>query len=822
MGIGKKWGLQSSLFAVIATLLLLLVLNLQLRQHGIDQAEEKAKLILQEKQAAITYIVKDLRPPLFELIKQQNLPSSYFDPSWMSATYINRIIMTYFNDSEFDTYYFKNAAVNARSPENEANAYEKAFLEKVTADPAIESKSDIIDIDGNPFFIYMQRQSSTYSEDCLLCHGTPDNAPQDLITLYGSSRSFDKKIGEVPSILSLRIPLAKVYSSINALTLILSVFIASILAFIFFLQWFLVKRNIIGPIKIITAKSSAIASDESLLGKRITIAGNGELAEMARAFSDMSEKLALSKDNLEDLVAERTRELQESRDQAQNYLDFAGVMFIAIDRTGKIILINPKGCAILGITKENALGLNWFDHFIPKPMVADVKSVFSQLLRGEIGLVKYYENPIITTAGEERIIAFRNSILKDSKGEITGILWAGEDITEKKLLEEEARKLGDQLRQSHKMEAIGTLAGGIAHDFNNILAAIIGYADMAQDDIPPENPAKHHIQQVLKASHRAKDLVRQILAFSRKEACERIPLQIQPILKEGLKLLRASLPSTIEIRQDIDPECGTILADPTEIHQVVMNLCTNSAQAMEDTEGVIDITLTTINITTDHQYLEPKIRPGSYIQLIISDNGIGIDPKDVERIFDPYFTTKEIGKGSGMGLAVVKGIVQSHDGIIAVESSPETGTSFKIYFPEIAEVPPNQENEAPPLPAGNEKILIVDDEESLAAMLKRSIGKLGYSTTAAMSSVEALELFRAQPDAFDLVITDQTMPHLTGEQLAQELLKIRPGLPILLCSGFSPKMDREKALAIGIKAFIAKPVSITELATTIREVLNEA
>ncbi|MDA3834210.1 MAG: response regulator [Spirochaetales bacterium] len=536
----------------------------------------------------------------------------------------------------------------------------------------------------------------------------------------------------------------------------------------------------------------------------------------------MSKQLNHKKNTLEVVVKERTNQLKLSRDRAQNYLDIAGVMLIALNREGEIIMVNQKGAEILGITEDEALGRDWFDHFIPQNMAEEIKHVFNQLLHGETPLVEYYENPIRTTSGEERLIAFHNSLLKNSQGEITGVLWSGEDVTDQRLMQEEALKLSEQLRQSHKMEAIGTLAGGIANDVNNILAAIIGYADLAQDDIPKESPAQLHIQQISKAGHRAIDLVKQIMAFSRQEATERIPLHIPPIIKETLKLLRATLPTTIEIRQNIEPTCGNILADPTAIHQVLLNLCTNSAQAMEETGGILGISLKDITITGKQQQLESKLLPGLYVQLTVQDNGIGIAPDVIERIFDPYFTTKEVGRGSGMGLAVVVGIVKSHDGLITVDSSPATGTIFKVYFPQTFAEITAQDNNTAPLPSGKEKILIVDDEEPIVTMFKRLLSRRGYQTTAITSSTEALELFRAHPDGFDLVLTDQTMPLLTGEQLTKELLKLRPELPIIICSGNSEKMSRKKALSIGIKVYMTKPVDARELALTIRQVLDDA
>jgi PAS domain S-box-containing protein len=410
--------------------------------------------------------------------------------------------------------------------------------------------------------------------------------------------------------------------------------------------------------------------------------------------------------------------------------------------------------------------------------------------------------------------------VKDEKGQVLYRILSVLDITDRKKAEEEKANLESQLRQAHKMEAIGTMAGGIAHDFNNILAAILGYADMAKDDTPDYSPAKYQIEQVLKAGNRAKELVKHILSFSRKEAMARSPVQIHLLVKEALKLLRASIPTTVEIKQNIDSQCGNILADPTQIHQVLMNLCTNAAQAMDENGGVLEVGLISHQLGADDLMGEQNLKPGHYVRLSVTDSGIGVDQKYLDRIFDPYFTTKEVGKGSGMGLAVVIGIVKSHDGMITVDSKPGKGTTFHIYFPRIdAQIQENIEKAAP-LPTGQERILVIDDEESIVDVTKQQAERLGYQVTAKTSSMEALELFRSQPDAFDLIITDQTMPELTGEKLAEKLMEIRPDIPVIICTGYSNKIDAEKANLIGISAFIMKPIDKTELAKTIRQVLD--
>ncbi len=413
-----------------------------------------------------------------------------------------------------------------------------------------------------------------------------------------------------------------------------------------------------------------------------------------------------------------------------------------------------------------------------------------------------------------------NSRLTTWEGRPAAIILA-RDITELKRAAREKENLEGQLRQALKMEAIGTLAGGIAHDFNNILAAIVGYAELAKNELPAESRAGKSLEEVLKASGRARDLVLQILTFSRKSDRNRAHLQFYLLVRETIKLLRASIPSTIKIQQDIDPHSGTILADPTQIHQVLMNLCTNAAQAMDENGGVLFVGLDCLELKEKDLKEEADLRPGLYVRLTVKDTGCGIDQVIKDRIFDPYFTTKEVGKGSGMGLSVVHGIVKSHDGMVTVASKPNQGTTFKVYFPRVEEeIQPEPAGPAPLL-TGAERILFVDDEKDLADATGGILTYLGYQVTAKTSSLEALALFRSQPDAFDLVITDQTMPDMTGMQLAEELLGIRPDLPIILCTGYSSKIDAGAAGNMGIRAFAMKPVRQEKMAKMIRQALDE-
>lgn len=393
------------------------------------------------------------------------------------------------------------------------------------------------------------------------------------------------------------------------------------------------------------------------------------------------------------------------------------------------------------------------------------------------------------------------------------------ELTERKRAEKESREMEIQLRRAQKMEAVGTLAGGIAHDFNNILGAIFGFSEMAIHDTPPDGKAHRHMQQVLKAGHRAKDLVRRILSFTRETQSEKEPIRIAPILKETLELLRASLPTTIDFHQRIDESPGVIFCNPSEIHQVIMNLCTNAAHSMEETGGVLTVGLENVQLEPDQA---PGMAPGECQKLTVRDTGHGMDLDTAERIFDPYFSTKTPDKGTGLGLAIVHRIVEDCGGIIQVRSRPGAGAVFEVYLPVIH---PEEQADMPVLSAvpesgGNERILFVDDEPVLVELGKEILEKLGYRVDTHQNPEEALAVFAENPDRFDLVITDMTMPHMTGDVLTERIIAIRPDIPVIACTGFSERITPEKANQIGIKDLLMKPISMDDLSRSIRKALT--
>ena len=378
-----------------------------------------------------------------------------------------------------------------------------------------------------------------------------------------------------------------------------------------------------------------------------------------------------------------------------------------------------------------------------------------------------------------------------------------------------------QLQQVLKIQAIGTLAGGIAHDFNNILFPIVGYTELTLDEVPEDSPAHQNLEEVLKAAQRAKDLVQQILTFSRQSEQEREPLKIQYIVREALKLLRATIPATIEIEHHLKDDCGSVLGDANQIHQVIIDLCTNAYQSMQEKGGKLEIALADVDISYTDTIEHVGLQPGRHLRLTVKDEGCGMEPAVIDRIFEPYFTTKEQGKGIGLGLSVIHGIVKNHGGDITVNSVVGQGSEFHVYLPLIDEVAEQTQTSAITKAAkGDEHILLVDDEEQIVAMQRQMLEHLGYQVTASTDSQEALAVFAQHPDNFDLVITDMTMPHMTGDRLAQKLIDIKPGLPIILCTGFNESITEEKALSMGIQKFVMKPVVKNELASTIRAVLD--
>jgi PAS domain S-box-containing protein len=522
-------------------------------------------------------------------------------------------------------------------------------------------------------------------------------------------------------------------------------------------------------------------------------------------------ELAAANQSLQREISERQRTeaaLRSSEEQYRHLVENINDVIYATDAQGRFTYLSPAVEAQSGYTPAEIIGHTFADYVYQEDRPR-ILNQFEKLLSGHLEPSEYR---IVTKAGAIRWIRSSSRCIYHGD-QVVGVQGAYIDITEKRGLEE-------QLRQAHKMEALGTLAGGIAHDFNNILGIILGNTELALLNRPDGQPIRYLLEQIHQACIRAQALVRQILSFSRKTPQELQLCHLGPIVQESLALLRTLIPTTIELRLDITATADVVLADPAQIHQVMINLVMNALQAMEDAGGVLEVSLVDLvldEIAAQHH----ELKPGSYVQLTVRDTGGGIAPAIMGRIFDPYFTTKEVGKGTGMGLAVVHGIVTHHGGAISAQSVLGRGASFQVYLP-VREAEPIL---APPptvsLASGQERILFIDDEQALVSMGKAFLESLGYDVVIETSSREALALFIRQPDGFDLVITDMTMPEMTGERLAKELRRIRPDIPIILCTGFSHHLNEEEAKAIGIGAFLMKPFGLRELAETVWTVLEK-
>lgn len=479
---------------------------------------------------------------------------------------------------------------------------------------------------------------------------------------------------------------------------------------------------------------------------------------------------------------------------------------------GVITSWNKGAEKIYGYKEDEAIG-EMISLVVPPDRRHEVARFLERIGYGEH--TEHYETVRRRKDGREIDVSLTISPIRNTTGHIIGASTIARDISQQKSLQR-------QLLQAQKIEAIGTLAGGIAHDFNNILGIIMGYAEIARFDLDEGSPGKQSIDEVLKATQRAKDLVAQILTFSRRTEQELSPLHIVPLVKESLKFLRASLPASVEIRQELLLPEGKdlVLTDPTQIHQVLMNLATNAAHAMRVEGGVLQVTLSAVHFDLLDAGKPLELDAGEYLLVSVQDTGHGMDRATMDRIFDPYFTTKRPGEGTGLGLAVVHGIAKSCGGTITVHSEPGKGAVFHVYLPRAESSESSEVQATTHIHGGNKRILLVDDEEALTKAIKKMIERLGYKVTDTTSSIEALSLFRQRPEEFDLVITDYSMPKMTGVDLAVEIMQIRPDIPVILSTGFNEKISEKSVKNVGISALIMKPISLSDIAEIIHEVLK--
>ncbi|HEX7652372.1 MAG TPA: PAS domain S-box protein, partial [Verrucomicrobiae bacterium] len=521
-------------------------------------------------------------------------------------------------------------------------------------------------------------------------------------------------------------------------------------------------------------------------------------------------------------VTERRRHeqrLQAERNLLHALMDNLPDAIYFKDTHSRFTLINAAQARNLGLNNPlEAMGRTDMDFFPPHDARQKLTDERRVLNTGEpiVGAVENYN-----TAEGAVWWSVTKVPIRDASGKITGLVGVTRDITTIKAAEAERQKLDHRLLQAQKLEAIGTLAGGIAHDFNNILAAMIGYAELVKEDTV-EMPATHECaREILLATKRAKDLVHQILTFSRQRETHPQVIHLDTVIKEVLKFLRSSLPSLIQIEKHLDAACPAVLADPTQIYQVVLNLASNSLHAMEGKAGTLTLRLEGLEPNAESIKNHPDFQPDRpYVRLTVADTGHGMDAKTLARVFEPFFTTKPIGKGTGLGLAMVHGIVKSHQGIVTVESTPQTGTTFQIFIPASQQAADREDNDSRPLPTGQgQTILLVDDEPALTQLFRRVLTRLNYKPISTNSPREAVELLRLSPDQFHLAITDYTMPELNGLEVAREWHILRPHLPIIMTSGYSAELNKEQLTANGIQHLLTKPVDMFLLAEVLQRLL---
>ena len=582
---------------------------------------------------------------------------------------------------------------------------------------------------------------------------------------------------------------------------------------------------------------TAIKTDPESRVKGLEIGANAFLAKpidqhelisqvkVALRIKKAEDALREQRNSLDKMVQERTAALQESERKYREIFESIIDVFYRTDNEGVLRIVSPSVEQILGYPPDQVIGKKLYEFYVNP----EERDKFLAALRQK-GEIKGYEVPLRAKDGSVVWVSTNAQFYRDQQGEILGVQGISRDITEQKLAEEENIKLEARLQQAQKMESIGSLAGGIAHDLNNILFPISGLSEMLLDDMPPGSRERESIEQIHKSAQRGSDLVQQILAFSRQSKPRKLPIRIQPILNEVLKLARAAIPMNIEISSHIDTDCGLVSADPTQVHQIAMNLVTNAFHAVEKNSGTIKIELKETHITSlggpeelPSRVMTGDILVGRYACITVSDTGTGMSQTLIAKIFEPYFTTKKLGKGTGLGLSVVHGIVKEHGGNIRVNSEVGKGTAFQVYLPLLEDVAVSKAAAGNgTYPTGSESILLVDDEEPIAYMEQMMLEKLGYQVTVRTSSPDALSAFKANPGNFDLVISDKSMPNMTGEQLARELILIKPGIPIIICTGFSDEIDMQHGKAMGIKGFLMKPVAAGDLAEMVRKVLDTA
>jgi two-component system, cell cycle sensor histidine kinase and response regulator CckA len=946
MKISNRILITTGVIYLVASIIIVGLVNYSMRKQALIEAESKALMLLNHNLAVHQYL-QELKPTLYSLSKSLH-PADYFDPSWMSSTYAIRQINHYFRLLEKAKYYYKECAINARTPENEADPHEKVFLEQLARDPKLVERSEVLTLNGQPFLVIMRR-GLEMKKSCLQCHSTPDRAPGDLVKIYPPTRSFGRLEGEVIHAIAIRIPLAEAYGQANRLSWHLSGILLTLLGCLFASQTWIGKHLLFDPMAALRQKVLEIAQSEARLGETIAVPPGPELRDLTTAFNAMSRNLRQSHDFLEERVRQRTADLNQlnerleqdilQRKQAEEalresektlrvLLDANPESLLLVDNELTVITANQTAAQRLGKRLDELIGVRLYDLFskdlskrrrslidevirtgqpvqfedireginfytyahpvldaagkvskvailglditerkrveksikenlrlrqqildtIPSPIfykgidgryqginqaflqfygktmeqvlgktAHDVfpKEIAEKYLRMDQDLfqhpgIQVYEFHNYDAQGQRREMSLHKATFLDKDGSIAGLAGIMIDITEQKKAEE------DRLRFS-KLESLSTLAGGIAHDFNNILTAILGNIGLAMLDGKIKDRVQERLARAEQACLRAQSLAQQLLTFAKGGAPMLKSISIAKLLKESPILALSGSKSRHEV--SIPDDLWSVEADEAQINQVISNLLINADQAMPR-GGIIKIKAENCLVAAGSNL---PISKGKYVKFAIADQGIGIPPKNLDQIFDPYFSTKQ--KGSGLGLATVYSIIKNHSGNIQVESQLGVGATFHIYLPATDKGVPAAEPERAKLTMGQGKVLVMDDEEMIREVLGGMLSRLGYDADFASDGSQAIEKFvQAQEanQAFDAVILDLTIPGgMGGKEAIQGLLKIDPQVKAIVSSGYSDDPIMADFRKYGVSEVIAKPYRVSELSKILRRVIPE-
>lgn len=806
-------------FVVFAVVIGLLV-NSFFHRHALTEAQQKSQILLQQNLAIHRYFAEYIRPAVLPLAKDQ-LEQGYFDPAWMSSTFAVRNIQRTTDQTLTTDYYYKECAINARSPQNEADALEKDFLQRLNRNPQLQEESMIREIDGQSYFVTLQR-GEQLQKDCLLCHSTPEGAPRGLVDLYGDQRSFHRQAGETISAVSIRIPLEQAYAATAGFSGgLISVLVVAAGLLLLFNYW-LYSRWLVNPILAIRGHARRIAEDERALGESLPPVPGYELGQLADAFNAMSTQLHASHNQLEERVQKRTEQLKKAlHDQQQSeerYRTLIASMVqpmahhqIICDPAGtpvdyRFIDVNPAFEQLLGRSAEEILG-HTVKELLPETEDYWIENYGKVALSGE---PCHFENYSRQLDRHFYVVAF------SPKREEFAVVVT--DITERIKMQAEQRKMEEHMFQVQKLESLGVLAGGIAHDFNNLLSSVVGHADLAMLRLAKESPALDNLKQIQAAARRATDLAKQMLAYSGKGRFVVEALNLNRTIDEMVHLLEVSISKTAHLRCDLSQKIPTIDADATQIRQVLMNLVINASEAIGDDSGTIRISTGVMDCDRTYLqtvYLNDQLAAGRYVFFEVSDTGCGMDRKVLGSLFDPFFTTKDTGRG--LGMAAILGIVRGHKGTIKVYSEVNKGTTFKILLP-ASDRPETPEQPSPveSVWRGTGTILLVDDDEDVRAIGKEMIEELGYTVIMAGDGQEAIDTYKEHSADIDCVLMDMTMPRMSGEEAFQRLRQLDDRLKIVIASGYNEQEVSQKFLGKGLSAFLQKPFRFSEL----REVLE--